>query len=1132
MSLAARSPRKRMSMSLQEHNLNLDNMTIPITEKGFKFKKRSAVSIGGEGLGKFGFSTGSATEEMSPRRKARRSMQPRKSILKSLPLPSATSSTALTEDTTETFTRQYANTINFTSASQRTMDSEDADANARKGRLSLARRVSFAPSAHVRMFETNTESLSASTSAIPQSGGHQSKVRTGPRPSNSSHSRRSSIAYMQQLAQPPANIFMQQGEEQGEESMDLETESEGSDDDDGNGLSGFSGEGGPFTFGAVPSASGELDAEGEEEDEDEMEMEETQVVFGGIMRRASMAQSVMSEDSEREDEEKTMDFTIAIGGMMPNSPPVGAYRDRNSIGYTVPGPPGEQTGPILLPGEGEDDDDGMEFEETIAMGGILVDDTMSSDGDSSMGGREKTMTFSLRGDGQDTIGMDFTIAQGGIIDGFSAETQAGMDFTAAIGGIAHQEDTGRMDLTVAAGGIAQAPPTPRSHSRNLPTNTRPMSGTPSFARPTASSASKTKTTEKRNIFAPSPSPFKSTTPRKSGMDTAGEVAKRLSFGSATSSVGKKRVREEEAAEGEGSVKRGKSMTEEIFGTPSVSKAPAPRKSFLLPGNETAAPRKSFLFAKDTEVPALATSPARRKSVGPAPAVASAPYSEPEQEPEIAEDEVDMVVERQEEVWEGEIPTIPLATFLEMAGVGFIDNLPGINKRRKSAVSRSVLGTSYNGGDRDFPLHEFTAAHLYSIYINMYEWASGKMAADIQEGLEALMQTEAHADLHNPPVIQEYLSASDEDRPLFEMTFKNFKRNVVLKARERWYDWKSELMKTMKPNVEAVWEGMKEDDAHLTQMKESSDTLLPDLRARHAALVAELDSERMAVKEIEACDQDQVNDLRAAIEEQTAQIQVFSSELAETTSKLEKLDGQLSVTEAKKAEHLSAVSAAKSSCDQYTRSDVTRLQEEYNSLQQLHLWRPMEITPGGLSLTFDDEIKVSFASTDYVPTLRSALVEMTSESKDTAATVNLFEMFKLMIGDLECAKGCSTLPSFIQKAGQLWTASQRLRAEFRLVHTRYPMTYRVTDDIGSFMATATMMLPNVQSKIRVSFEISRETMWHWPGSIAKVESSVEVVYGSADADLLSEAARLSIERATDQGYLGCFLQTCFEVEAQY
>lgn len=64
-------------------------------------------------------------------------------------------------------------------------------------------------------------------------------------------------------------------------------------------------------------------------------------------------------------------------------------------------------------------------------------------------------------------------------------------------------------------------------------------------------------------------------------------------------------------------------------------------------------------------------------------------------------------------------------------------------------------------------------------------------------------------LHNPLVIRHYLAATDEEKVLFEDTFKAFKTNTSLKAKERWYEWKHQIIERLRPDVEALLEDMQE-----------------------------------------------------------------------------------------------------------------------------------------------------------------------------------------------------------------------------------------------------------------------------------------------------------------------------------
>lgn len=483
----------------------------------------------------------------------------------------------------------------------------------------------------------------------------------------SNHSRRSSILDIGSVSKPnifAPSIFQGEGEAEGEESMEIEDDKE---------LSGFD-------TSERDETQQEYSHDGSAEGEDLMEMEEedmdiTQQIYGGIVRRSSIAPTVAApseldagadtEDesdndqghSHLEDEEKTMDFTIAVGGLLPHEAPATATRNRNSIGYSFPNPDGPAL-PNLMPGQAEDHEIEYPMEETEVYGAIVGQDvSFSSGSEDTMGSRsdDKTMTFTY----------SHQIA-------FPAQTDG---------------DEG-MDMITSAGGIISLPPV--SPGLSVRNNARPISGTPSFARPTVSSAQKS-TTTKRNVFAPSPSPVKSTTPRKSGIQTAAEVAKRLSFGSVTSSGGKKRVRED-IQETEGSMKKTRieAAAEEVFGTP----------HHILPFTKSEEVEPPALVVQSTTPPSdpphATVISARRSSLGTEMRLSlplQRPVAPPQQETE--ERNEDNITELQRHIHE-QPQDISLAAFLEIAGVQFMEGLSGLNRKR-SNVAKEILGQSYANG---------------------------------------------------------------------------------------------------------------------------------------------------------------------------------------------------------------------------------------------------------------------------------------------------------------------------------------------------------------------------------------------------------------------------------------------------
>lgn len=617
------------------------------------------------------------------------------------------------------------------------------------------------------MFENAPQTSSNGTAFAPialppRAPGHAHTISGTSRPSHA-HSRRSSIQAIPQA--PPKTVdTTPEDDADGSMDMEIETESEASDDSDaseGNESVAtitlppkrFSGAAGGFSFGVAATA----------EEEEDLDMDETQIIHGGIVARPQSGDSSDEDDEDADmtrdsnmslgEDDKTMDFTVAMGGLIPALPPAGAVNNRQSIGYTVPL---DRAMAPFQPAHQEEESDSemeMEMDETIAIGGIVTgDESMSM----SSGGEDTS-----RDDGDCTMTFAFGHAFG------------------------QPEDDGGMEFTIAAGGILGAPQIAEQHKSPTPSPSK----TPSFARPTTSSQLK----EKRNIFGPSPSPLKSNTPRSApaaGFEAAKDVAKRLSFGSVTASGSSKRGLE---GTEETPSKKARSVSDHVFGGLDLPQSPY-KSPFKSPYKSKAAP-----------------SP-RRQSLS---------LRSPARDAEWAQ------------------PAITLGAFLEMAGVGFMEGLPGVGRRRRSSAGRGVLGgeiTQSGGGsqirqsltaDREYPVQAYTEAQVMSVFHHMYSWvrdqqsgtytdpqASSKMKEDITQGLAEIAETESLFSQVNPPGIQDYLCAQDEEKVHFEQLFKEYKTNTHLNAKTRWYDWKQSVVERIKPDVDELLVGMRQVSDHL------------------------------------------------------------------------------------------------------------------------------------------------------------------------------------------------------------------------------------------------------------------------------------------------------------------------------
>lgn len=794
--------------------------------------------------------------------------------------------------TTNNGSSKRTNVFSFASSQQSTSDKENAS-------------LSSGGNSSRRMGNANANAASSSSSSSSRRHGRQSSITGIPTAE--------SVAVSDAATAPTAAANVTIGDDD-ESAMDIETDSEEFEDVDEQELS----EQPPLIaaatstrgiFAPIPSSStqsiqqttptrpatirGRMSIGKDEYGDDiTMDMDITQIVSAGIRPTDSPASTISARSNDDDDdddddedddegavEERTMDFTVALGGFVPGVAPAHAWHDRNSVGYSIAGtteaaeadlsldsprrdaaaaasssgsafgsaaslvqgmtftlpPPPQPTRFADMSAEG---DDIMAMEETGVYGGIYGRTTGRQ---SIAAASEVSMDIESpnKSSLSDADGMDFTIARGGIFN-------------------APQSATGRIEINVTSPSNSSGV-TPADRSVEQQDDGEQM---PGFARPTAASQAKhvfSPTKPSADGEASTSSTPQAASPQKRAMNRAvfGSPSKKTlnnsqnGAGAIVASPPKNSNRNNAAATAQPSPYR-PGRTADTPERQRSSMAPPARRM-------SASPAKSLFHV--------------RTSVGAGSGLSSQPV-----EPEWAQQE---------------FSTITLATFLDMTGVQFMENM-ATGVRRKSTIGGGLgpevlarMAEMDAKGERDYALHDYARAMVSSVHFNMYSWGCNQMRKDIENGHAELEQYDHDISEDNPPVIREYLAANDEEKGFFELTIKNLKTNAHLIAREKWYDWRQSIVKQIKPAVSTYLEGFKDvrtaqafsdncsklmihllqDQSRIQNLRAETSVLLPNLRERLAALQRELEEEKAAVAEIEDCDQEELKELKAGIAEQ-------------------------------------------------------------------------------------------------------------------------------------------------------------------------------------------------------------------------------------------------------------------------
>lgn len=162
-------------------------------------------------------------------------------------------------------------------------------------------------------------------------------------------------------------------------------------------------------------------------------------------------------------------------------------------------------------------------------------------------------------------------------------------------------------------------------------------------------------------------------------------------------------------------------------------------------------------------------------------------------------------------------------------------------------------------------------------------------------------------------------------------------------------------------------------------------------------------------------------------------------------------------------------------------------------------------PELLELEFDYEIRLSFQCSGSIPDASTAKVELLPEnhsikhgkprgylSKGPSPTEELFKVFQAAV---ETDSKDASVTTLVRRAGQLWSAAQRMRGELRLVNLRYPIKYTMSGN--TLAANVIVLLPELKCKAEVTFLATAEILREWPRSVANIDVSARTIYGDAE-----------------------------------
>ncbi|KAM0749290.1 hypothetical protein T439DRAFT_381667 [Meredithblackwellia eburnea MCA 4105] len=470
----------------------------------------------------------------------------------------------------------------------------------------------------------------------------------------------------------------------------------------------------------------------------------------------------------------------------------------------------------------------------------------------------------------------------------------------------------------------------------------------------------------------------------------------------------------------------------------------------------------------------------------------------------------------------------------------ISSFAGVDWLQRGAGRKSIAPTAGRepSGPPSFA-DIVVAGACTSNFFHLYRADQSSLSERIEMTIQALNKLDAGLEIEQPVIFREWQEATEEHRQIMLNQFRMIKTHYFLQGRIEWMDWRSQNIGQIIDVMHDNLAGLRLDNEVIEASK--FDEVLPGLQDRHNSLAKELSEERKRDKELTECDQDTLLELQQAIIEQTEQLQIHERSSAESKSQLQDLKAK-----AKEYEELMNASVQENEDMRHalemgrisTKAEVFRLNSEYETLQQIHGWKLQQFSATAVRLSHLDEFDLTLQVANGVT--HDAI--FTLYKKPNATTGLMGEVTRFLFSKvIEHVQSLLKTPAerqalhprvVIAYTSALWTCARRVRREIFLANLRFPTRADLLHN-GRLRVSIEIHVPVAMSTFNVVIELTGDELASDEERraadiemvLASVTCDVHVKFGKVD----HESLRYIVRERLDGGGRNALVEACNEAE---
>lgn len=379
---------------------------------------------------------------------------------------------------------------------------------------------------------------------------------------------------------------------------------------------------------------------------------------------------------------------------------------------------------------------------------------------------------------------------------------------------------------------------------------------------------------------------------------------------------------------------------------------------------------------------------------------------------------------------------------------------------------------------------------------------------ISEGRKVVRVIETETFDENPPLFQEYISATGDLKTVMDNQFKNMKTHSRLVSRGMWYEWRMKLLDGLRAGLIKIAEGMASDSEILAHQQELLDSMLPSLQQQYEALFQEEAELQTAAEAIANCNQEDLAEARECLVALDADIDTKKSMIQELRNQIEDKENAFKAgTERKQAclDDIREAEKIREECRGWTGTEIAALKAKVDALEEKYGWTVTGVSGTTISLSLRGDLELVFDASSFKTKGKESATSAGGNSRIDLWYIaanrernplpltpeKAFFVDSIRDGIRAMPQSETTVKQLLDAIGSGWKTSLATVEDIKALTRGYPTEVAKTSD-ASIVVRSMMLLVPLQSKVEISYHVS--TGNGEGGLKVEVKPEAKVVYG--------------------------------------